>query len=371
VFAGSVVVSAGQDTVDTHTTTPAPAAAPPPTGSSTINNVSPGTEVHPYAPTHGRDRSLPKRRATARGIGISPLEVTAPTAWFVTSYAPASMRNDFDGEVGVALTLAADQIVSWIGIMVTTDNTGTRTVNLYDAADQATPLRTVGIDVADGILGAYAWVAIEPILLSAGSTYMLASTVTDAGYDWGDIAPATYLPIISASAAVYRASGNFTTSTVGQQYVGLDLGWIATVPPIPVDPEDMLDPMVDLYTEGGGTDHLLDPPVEGWPAIIEDPVYGFMPEGWVLVKVVWATEDDDDNRKQVMVWQPDYETVGYVYNWNMVKGFYVTEFIEEYEEIVEGETVTIEGVIAAIEPEDDEWISGPAIEANPIEEPSP
>lgn len=373
VFAGSVVVSAGQDTVDTHTTPPAPAAAPPATGSSTVNPVSSwkGDEIHPSEPVKSRDNDpSPSRmgRMTARLAAITPLAV-APTSWLVTSYDPA-MRNDFSGEAGMSLQLAAARQISWMGVLVTTDNAGTRTVNLYDENDQSVLLRTATIDVTGAVAGTYAWASIAPFTLAAGTTYFLVSAVEDGGHDWGETAPATFRPEVIACTAVFRAGGEFNSAEDFNQYVGLDLGW-EEVPPEPIDPEDMLDPLVDLWNEGGGTDHLLDPPVEGWPAIIEDPAYGFRPEGWVLVKVVWATDEEDANRKQVMVWQPDYETAEYVYNWNMVKGFYVTEFIEEYEDTVDGETVTVEGVVAAIEPEDDEWINGADIESNPVEDPSP
>jgi len=79
-------------------------------------------------------------------------------------------------------------------------------------------------------------------------------------------------------------------------------------------------------------------PTQGWPNIVEDPVYGFKPELWVPAKTIWAVEENDLSRKQVMVWQPDYETEEFVYNWNMVRGFYVTS--------------------TALEAEQAEWIAG-------------
>lgn len=114
--------------------------------------------------------------------------------------------------------------------------------------------------------------------------------------------------------------------------------------------EDVIYLWPDLVQEGAGVDQYLDPPVEGYPPIIPDSVYGFRPEGWVPVKVIWATEEDDENRKQVMVWQPDYETMDYVYNWNMVRGFYATP--------------------VGMEAEEDEWIDGADMEV-PIEDPAP
>ena len=125
--------------------------------------------------------------------------------------------------------------------------------------------------------------------------------------------------------------------------------------------EEAYETWPDLINEGAGTDHLRDPPVDGWPAIIEDPTYTFKPEGWIPVKAIWVTDDDDGNRKQVMVWQPDYETVDYVYNWNMVRGFYVTEVPV----VSEG----VPGVVVAMEAEEEEWIAGEEAEI-PIEEPS-
>ena len=99
-----------------------------------------------------------------------------------------------------------------------------------------------------------------------------------------------------------------------------------------------------------GTDHLREPPPEGWPAIIEDPVFGWRPEGWIPASITWVVEAEDESRKQVMVWQPDYETADAVYNWNMVRGFYITD--------------------VGIEPEEEEWIAGWEMET-PVEDPLP
>ena len=99
-----------------------------------------------------------------------------------------------------------------------------------------------------------------------------------------------------------------------------------------------------------GASPLLDPPPEGWPAIIEDPVYHFKPEGWVPAAFTWVADEEDIHRKQVMVWQPDYDVADsdQIYNWNMVRGFYETA--------------------VGLEAEEEEWIAGEEMET-PIEDP--
>ena len=126
-------------------------------------------------------------------------------------------------------------------------------------------------------------------------------------------------------------------------------------------------PPLDRSLEGAGTDHLRQPPEEGWPPIIQDPVYGWRPEGWVPASIQWVAEEQDESRKQVMVWQPDYETADGTYNWNMVRGFYLTEVPNEWED---EEGVLVPGVISDIHPEEEEWIAGRHME-NEVEAPEP
>jgi predicted phage tail protein len=169
------------------------------------------------------------------------------------------------------------------------------------------------------------------------------TVVVSAGQDTVDIKTTT-----NAKAANKPASGNSSNDgTPDPVWVDHTLYARRAIGPTIIDP---FEPWPDLNTIGSGVDHLLPPPVEGYPAIIADPVYGFKPDGWIPSKVIWVVDDDDDARKQVMVWQPDYETVDYVYNWNMVRGFYSTP--------------------VGIEAEEDEWIDGADMEEL-IEEPSP
>jgi predicted phage tail protein len=66
---------------------------------------------------------------------------------------------------------------------------------------------------------------------------------------------------------------------------------------------------------------------EGWPEIIEDPVYGWRPDkGWIISSENRVTEEDDVNRKTVITWQPPYWTyTGSTYCWNMNRGFYMDD----------------------------------------------
>jgi predicted phage tail protein len=149
----------------------------------------------------------------------------------------------------------------------------------------------------------------------------------------------------------------------GERGYALPSAYVVERMGVPAIVEEPYSPWPDMVNEGAGIEHLREPPVDGWPEIIEDPVYTFKPEGWIPVKSIWVTNDDAAHRKQVYVWQPDYETVDYVYNWNMVRGFYVTEV-----PVVNPDGGT--GTIVYLEAEENEWIAGADVEI-PVVNPSP
>jgi len=199
------------------------------------------------------------------------------------------------------------------------------------------------------------------------------TVVVSAGQDTVDVAITT-----SKSGSSKPSSGN-SSKPAGYnkpEYRGGHDGRMAVAKAMgaPLAPEtfteDPYEPWPDLINDGAGTDHLREPPNDDWPAIVADPVYVFRPVGWVPVKSMWVSEEDDVNRKQVYVWQPDYETKDQVYNWNMVRGFYVTEIPVLSTIDIDGVPTEVPGVIAYVEPEEDEWIDGAVME-EPITDPAP
>jgi predicted phage tail protein len=181
---------------------------------------------------------------------------------------------------------------------------------------------------------------------------------------------AAQMSFVTASAAVvprqYSVLGVYAVDEGMRSYLygsPIMAGYMVENPASHVVIEEPYEDWPNLLNDGAGVEHLRPTPVDDWPAIITDPVYGFKPEGWVPVKTIWASEEDYASRKQVLVWQPDYETEDAVYNWNMVRGFYVTEL-----PIVNPGGVP--GVLVNIVQEEPEWIAGAEVEI-PIQNPAP
>jgi hypothetical protein len=122
---------------------------------------------------------------------IASLTVVAglPTTNYVTSATPGTLRNNFTGWVGMALTIGSTPIsVTELGRMVAPGNSGTHALKIVtasgsDVAGGATRLSTTGSG-SGGFL--YANLG-SPVTLQANTTYYIVSQETQGGDQWYDI----------------------------------------------------------------------------------------------------------------------------------------------------------------------------------------
>jgi len=150
---------------------------------------------------------------------------SGPTNRLLLTYTPGSDRNDFTGEVGVRLGIAGSPFtVSWIGARRhSSAQTGTHNVKLYEWFSQAVQ-RTAAIDYTGVAVGAYAWKAITPITLPAGSYYaLLMETFAYDGQTWCNPGAVTYTGMANVYDSYY--AGGLQTGGQNTSFIGLDLGW--------------------------------------------------------------------------------------------------------------------------------------------------
>ncbi|HLG98152.1 MAG TPA: N,N-dimethylformamidase beta subunit family domain-containing protein [Bryobacteraceae bacterium] len=150
----------------------------------------------------------------------------APTG-YVTSQTLGTVRSDFTGWVGMALTVGASPLtVGSLGRMVVAGNTGNHVVKLVSAT---------GVDISGGLAtvvtagakaGAFAYAALaSPIVLSANTTYYVISqesTGGDSWYDWNtSLSTAT---VAALRGAIWSASStyNLVGGSAGHSYVPVD-----------------------------------------------------------------------------------------------------------------------------------------------------
>lgn len=289
VYAGSVVVSAGQDTVDVITTTPQAGNSKPSSGNS------------------GRP----------------------------DGYSPPEYRGGRDGRSNARMAMVAPYSEETL-------------------ASRAAPVSRLSVPVVTQTSFDEPMAALmsfdEPVIEQTSFDEPVAAqtSFTSSG------APAVQRQY--ALTGMYIADEGTRSYGFGVPGIG---GYMVELPAAYVGPVEPYEAWPNLIDDGAGVEHLRDEPVDGWPDIVEDPVYAFKPVGWVPVKSVWVSEEDHVHRKQVYVWQPDYETLDYVYNWNMVRGFYVTEI-----------PVGDDKVISSLAAEEPEWIAGADMEV-PVIDPSP
>jgi len=157
---------------------------------------------------------------------VWPAPPTGPTAHLMTSFSPATDRNDFTGEVGVRLNMTANRAISFIGMRCGTGNTGIKTVKIYEWFADAL-VATASIDMTGKTVGTFVWAPIAPVTLLVGYYGLLASTVQGDGQWWSENAPTAFDPTYTGNIyATYRSPGGAMAVTgADMQFVGVDVGW--------------------------------------------------------------------------------------------------------------------------------------------------
>jgi len=144
----------------------------------------------------------------------------------LSSFATASERDDFNGQVGMIFTPTANLTFNQVGLRQGSGDTGVHTINLYDWAGGnpiGSLLRSGTVDMTGGVQGQFYYGSISQITLTSGSTYALVTPVTFSdGQFWSDQGPTTLYNASSQSVFTVD-SVTFTTDVASSQFWGLDL----------------------------------------------------------------------------------------------------------------------------------------------------
>jgi hypothetical protein len=164
-------------------------------------------------------------------VGGAPVTPTVPASHLTTSYVPPSARNNFTGEVGVRIGMAATKTFQWLGLRVEGGNTGLHQVTVYDFFTLAV-ISSAMVDMTGATPGTYAWKTVAPFTLTATNYYaVVAKVVGGDGQNWGEQGPATMDPaFVNNVYVVYRGDNPawaFDTAAANSQFHGVDLGWSA------------------------------------------------------------------------------------------------------------------------------------------------
>jgi YVTN family beta-propeller protein len=170
-------------------------------------------------------------------VGSTPsnaatLTVTSapPTTNYVTATTLGTLRNDFSGWVGMAITVGNVPIsVGQLGRMVASGNTGTHALKIVNASSgqdlngSLTSVNTSGVPS-----GSFLYASLtSPLTLQANTTYYIVSQEAAGGDEWYDV-NTTFIQTTSAATqtgGVWSATGTTTYNLfgpAGQSYVPVD-----------------------------------------------------------------------------------------------------------------------------------------------------
>nr|WP_240343969.1 carbohydrate binding domain-containing protein [Paenibacillus sp. SYP-B3998] len=154
------------------------------------------------------------------------------TAGIISTALPAGMRNDWNGWVGMKLTIGTQPLyVSAIGRMIASSNTGKHKLRIIDADTEAIIAETQ-MDTSRGTPGNFNYGQLEEtVRLLAGKSYYVLSLEEDGGDSWykgptlqtAGSAVTINNGIYKSNDKVSRRQSYINNFQVQQGFVGLDL----------------------------------------------------------------------------------------------------------------------------------------------------
>ncbi|MEO8426812.1 MAG: Ig-like domain-containing protein, partial [Verrucomicrobiota bacterium] len=133
---------------------------------------------------------------------------------FVTSYGQGTLRNDFNGWLGMKVTVGPSPIlVTALGRIFIAGNVGAHAVKLVNASNGAdVPGGAVSIGMAGGTAGQFTYVALaNAITLPANTAYYLVSQETSGGDKWATSnTTITTTPAATCNGALLSNSASWT-----------------------------------------------------------------------------------------------------------------------------------------------------------------
>jgi hypothetical protein len=154
---------------------------------------------------------------TSTPINFTVGTVTSPQTTFLTSVTLGTLRNDFNGWLGMKFTLGASPLtVKALGRVFFNGNTGTHTLKLVNAGTGAdVPNGSVSVSMAGGTAGQFKYVPLATaVTLAANSSYYLVSQETPGGDTWATSNTSlTTTAVAGCDGAILSATGSWTFRT--------------------------------------------------------------------------------------------------------------------------------------------------------------
>ncbi len=177
---------------------------------------------------------------------------------FVTGLGGQGLRSDFDGWIGMKLTIGSNSLtVTSLGRLCIVGNTGVHTVQLLNAGSGiATPGGSVQVAMSGCTPGQFTSVSLStPITLAAGSSFYLATRESAGGDRWYDVGSISTTSDAAVNNSIYSFDGAnwIATSGPNTSYVPPTFGYLAA-PPDPNPP----------FVTGFGSNSALRNDFDGW-----------------------------------------------------------------------------------------------------------
>ena len=151
---------------------------------STWNNAVPGIYTLTAEAT---DSTGVKTKSNPITVTVTPAVNPTTNTTFVTTTILGSIRNDFDGWLGLKFTVGSSPIkVTSLGRYVISGNAGTHTVKLVNASNGSDILNgSVSVSLSGATSGQFKYVALSsPVNLLANTAYYLVSQEIAGGDKW-------------------------------------------------------------------------------------------------------------------------------------------------------------------------------------------
>jgi hypothetical protein len=165
---------------------------------------------------------------TSNAATLTVLSGGPPAAFVTSTSLRGSLRADFSGLVGMAITVGNSPLtVTSVGRLVVSGNSLTHTVKFVDSAGVDIPGGSATVNTAGGTPGTFVYATLgAPITLSANTTYFIVSAETSGGDKWYDYYHTTVATTSAASViGPIWSSGsgyNFVSGYPGSSYVPVD-----------------------------------------------------------------------------------------------------------------------------------------------------
>ena len=125
---------------------------------------------------------------TSNTATLSVLSGGPPAAFVTSTSLGGSLRTDFSGLVGMAITVGNSPLtVTSVGRMVLSGNSSAHAVKFVDSSGVDIPGGSATVNTAGGTPGTFVYATLSaPITLSANTTYFVVSAETSGGDKWYD-----------------------------------------------------------------------------------------------------------------------------------------------------------------------------------------